>query len=271
MNENEILNEKDIQNDGEQTTENSALRSEITEQPTVADVTETEIPSDCPDPFNMYNVTDTSLLEKYNVRVYSKIEERINYITHAIGAVLSLIGMFFLIGKSNGQPFLIVGAILFSVSSFVTFFVSALYHSLTDIRRRGIWRSIDHATIGMMIAGCFIPIVLSLKFNLFNYLLLGVAVGLATYVALLCIADLKKFKMLTFILQFVIGSLGGVLYLFNYKNFPQATQLYCILGGVIAVIGGLSYLIKTKYIHCVFHVIIMIASALFYVAVYNIY
>ena len=224
-----------------------------------------------PDPFNMYNVTDASLLEKYNVRVYSKEEEIINFLTHAIGALLTLIGMFFLISKSNGQFFLIVGAVLFSLTSFITFFVSALYHSLTDIRSRGIWRSIDHATIGLMIAGCFVPIVLSQKFSLFNYLLLGVAVGMATYVALLCVADLKKFKMLTFILQFVIGILGGILYLYNYKNFLPETRILYIVGGVVAAVGGLTYLIKTKYIHCVFHVIIMIASALFYAAIYYIY
>lgn len=233
--------------------------------------TDTDTLKEMPDPFNMYNVTDASILEKYNVRVYTKEEERINFLTHAIAAVLTLIGMFFLIAKANGEVFLIVGAVLFSLSSFITFFVSALYHSLTDIRTRGLWRSIDHSTIGMMIAGCFIPVVLALKFNLFNYLLLGVSIGLATYVALLCIADLKKFKMLTFVLQFVIGFLGGVLYLINLKSFPRITLICYIMGGVVAIIGGLSYLIKTKYIHCVFHVIIMIATALFYVAVYNMY
>ena len=273
-------NDQTIQQDSSITTSDNdrVIQRDSSTTSSDADVSATETITesvdalrDMPDPFNIYNIHDEATLDKYYIRLYTPLEEKLNYLTHAAGAILAIIGMFFLLAKSGKDPARIVSSILFSITMFVTFFVSAVYHSTTDIRKRSILRSVDHSTISMMIVGMFIPMVMLSPFNLVNYLTIGVAVGIAIYIALLCLADLRKFKTLTFVLQFLVGFMGGVIFILNYNNLLPVTRILYFVGGFVAVGGGLSYLIKTKYIHCVFHVIVMIGAAIFYAATYTQY
>ena len=89
---------------------------------------------------------------------YDAVEERINYISHGVGAALSVIAGILLVIKgsylSTGQW---IGLWVYALSMIVLFSASMLYHMATTADRRYFYKKIDHTAIYYLIAGTYTP------------------------------------------------------------------------------------------------------------------
>ena len=89
---------------------------------------------------------------------YDAIEERINYISHGVGAALSVIAGILLVIKgsylSTGQW---IGLWVYALSMILLFSASMLYHMATTADRRYFYKKIDHTAIYYLIAGTYTP------------------------------------------------------------------------------------------------------------------
>ena len=75
---------------------------------------------------------------EYKVTYYPDFEEKINILSHGLGAVLSVVALPFLIGKaSKTQDNIVVLSIaIYGVSMVVLYLASTLYHSAIDKKFR---------------------------------------------------------------------------------------------------------------------------------------
>lgn len=91
------------------------------------------------------------------------LREPVNAVTHSIGALLSIVGLFVLLTVAirNDSARQIVAFSIFGASLIAMYSVSTLYHGL-PLSTRGIARArrLDHVMIYILIAGSYTPVCL---------------------------------------------------------------------------------------------------------------
>ena len=81
-------------------------------------------------------------------------EERLNTLTHTIGAFLGAIGLILLLLKDSYKTkFSQVGILVYGSSIILLFTASAMYHWVTNQRLKQKLRVLDHVSIYLLIAG----------------------------------------------------------------------------------------------------------------------
>jgi len=88
--------------------------------------------------------------------------ERLNSISHLVGAVGALIalGALLALGIQTGDPMVIVGFTTFGLTMVTLYTMSTLYHSFQGPRLKNIFRVLDHISIYLLIAGTYTPFML---------------------------------------------------------------------------------------------------------------
>ena len=128
---------------------------------------------------------------------YDPAEERINFISHAIGAALALIaGILLIIKGSYLETAQWIGLWVYALSLFLLFAASSLYHFAESPERRGWYKKLDHTAIYYLIAGTYTPFLsIALPTQKAHYLLIAlwVIALIGTLFKLVFIQALKKF------------------------------------------------------------------------------
>lgn len=209
------------------------------------------------------------------LRLIRKInnEEYWNILTHGIAAILSIIGLVYMlysieIGEAN---FKFISIILFGCSSIIVYITSTLYHYNWDKPFRAIYRTADHISIFFLIAGSYSPFLL---------ITFDEDIGWRMFIIIWVMAflgSIYKFfftgKYETFSLFFYIGM--GWTVLLEYKEFvattPTQTFYLLLAGGIAYCVGVFFYkLDNMKYNHAIWHLFVCLANFLHFMAVCSI-
>lgn len=206
---------------------------------------------------------------------YSKGEERLNVISHAVGFVCALAVSVFFVGEviaKGGDGWSLASMLLYAVGMLSSYAFSTAYHATrvgTSARR--LLRKFDHAAIYWYIAGCYSPITLIAMrdtgywgWGIFAFCWLCAIVG-----TLLCLRKQKKQN----ILETVCYVLMGLTILVAMKQFYNAVSLSAFLWvvgeGVAYIAGAVLYSIhKVKYVHAIFHFFVMLGTLCHMIAVW---
>ena len=167
----------------------------------------------------------------------------------------------------------VVSSSLYGATSILLYLMSTLYHSLKVNNAKRVFRIIDHCMIFLLIAGTFTPFCLvairkyssALGWTMFGIIWATAIVGIT-----LTAVDLNKFKKLGMILYLVMGWAVLIAFKGIWKTVPKKGILLLILGGVVYTIGAIIYEIgkKHKYMHSIFHFIVILASILFFFSIF---
>ena len=208
---------------------------------------------------------------------YSKGEERLNVISHAVGFVCALAVSVFFVGEviaKGGDGWSLASMLLYAVGMLSSYAFSTAYHATrvgTSARR--LLRKFDHAAIYWYIAGCYSPITLIAMrdigywgWGIFAFCWLCARVG-----TLLCLRKQKKQN----ILETVCYVLMGLTILVAMKQFYNAVSLSAFLWvvgeGVAYIAGAVLYSIhKVKYVHAIFHFFVMLGTLCHMIAVWQV-
>ena len=81
--------------------------------------------------------------------------EKLNSISHLVGAVLSLIGLGALltVGIQSRDPWTLFSFTVFGITLVLLYTVSTLYHSFSSPRLKDVFKLLDHIAIYLLIAG----------------------------------------------------------------------------------------------------------------------
>lgn len=213
-----------------------------------------------------------------------KVKDPVSGGTHAIGAVLSIFGLVFLViwaAKYGEGAWDIVSFSIFGAGLILLYTFSGLYH-LLDLKEKGtrILRKFDHIMIYVLIAATYTPIALGPLRTLggWGWSVFGIVWGLAVAGTILTVLWLEAPRWLTTSIYIAMGWVVLVALLPMIKVFLAATTingvealLWLLAGGVFYTIGGLIYGLKwpniqSKYVgfHEIFHIFVMLGSACHY-------
>lgn len=211
----------------------------------------------------------TSMTLKLSKRL-SFGEEVANSITHAVGAVamLVLLPITDIYSYHHYGMQAAVGMSIFDISLFLMFMSSTIYHSMQyDSPQKFVLRIIDHSMIYIAIAGSYTPVALSLVGGWLGYLIIVLQWGATIFGILYKIFAKKindKFSLFLYLLM-------GWLVVFIIPSIISKTGVVfwslMLAGGLAYTIGAIFYARKRPYDHMIWHLFILLASILQYIAI----
>lgn len=193
-------------------------------------------------------------------------EEVWNVITHAIGAFLSFIGLFFLIyGASDKSELDMVCAVVFGLSMLMLYTASTIYHAVSDKRKKLIYQKFDHLCIYILIAGTYTPVaLLGLKgawgMGIFISIWIMAAIGF-----LFKFSPLRESERLSLVLYAAMGWLIIIAIKPLIENLSAEALTYMGVGGLFYTVGIYFFANeKIPYNHLIWHLFVMAGSAFHY-------
>lgn len=202
---------------------------------------------------------------------YQGNDEVLHALSHAIGAVLSVLGLGLLVWRApTTDPIALLAVIAFGLSLILLYSCSAMYHASTNAKRKAFWRKLDHSAIYLLIAGTYTPFTLiSLKDSWGFYLVL-VVWGIALIgVALEFVAHLK-FKKLSLILYLVMGWLVLIAAGPMQEHVPSG-GLWWLLAGGLCYSGGVVFYLwhRLRFHHLIWHCFVVAGSCCHFWSIYR--
>lgn len=199
------------------------------------------------------------------------MEERLNAVTHGIGAVLAFVGLVVLIMSSYlyGGIWHIVSFSVYGVSLVMLYLASTLYHSFNDERRKYIFKIIDHAAIYLLIAGTYTPFMLVPLHGSLGWSVLGLIWGLALIGIVFQVFFVKRFKIVSTICYILMGWFIVTCIKPLVAALPLAGIWWLIAGGLFYTVGAIFYVARLiPYNHAIWHLFVLGGSAAHFVAIF---
>lgn len=200
--------------------------------------------------------------------------ERLNSISHLIGAVFALVGLGALltVGIQTRDPWIIGSFGLFGFTLVLLYTMSTLYHSFHPPHLKQIFKLLDHVAIYLLIAGTYSPYMLVSLRDGNGLLILGIiwALALAGILSevLLSGRAVKVGQLLIYLgmgwaCSFDFASLRAAL--------PEMGLWWLTAGGIAYTAGIVFYVIdkmnRLTHAHGIWHFFVLTGSACHFVSV----
>lgn len=194
---------------------------------------------------------------------YGQSQEIINSITHGIGAILSIVGLIMLlyISIEKEDTWRIVSFAIYGATLVFLYVSSTIYHSVTDKRKKYIFRIMDHIAIYLLIAGSYTPLTLVLLRGPLGWIIFGVVWLIALVGIFMKIFFFSKTKILSMILYIIMGWLIVVATKPIISILPTGILHLLIVGGLCYSLGIIFYITpKIPYNHTIWHIFVLAGS-----------
>lgn len=209
-------------------------------------------------------------MEKISIPKYTLGEELVNAISHGIGALLSIVGLVFIILHSHSTVGLVSG-IIYACFTILLYVISCVYHALSPrLNGKKILRVIDHNNVLLMVAGTYTPICLSLLQGKLGYIMFAF-VWIVTLIAIILNSiDIDKYKNVCLACNLLLGWAAVFVIKPLYKACGMGGLALLVGGGVIYSLGAILYALgsKKKYFHSIFHFFVLAGSIVHYLFIY---
>ncbi len=206
---------------------------------------------------------------------YTFGEELTNTLTHAIGGLGGAIALVMCVTKAATYygATEITAAAIYGVCLIALYSISSIYHAWKPSMTKKVLQVLDHCAIYFLIAGSYTIISLgairraspALGWGIFalEWTLCAIATTLTAI-------DLHKYQAFSMICY--IGMGWAILpFMKTLWQLLTPTGFYLLLfGGIAYTIGAILYGIgsKVRWMHCVFHVFVVLGSVLHFLAFY---
>lgn len=200
---------------------------------------------------------------------YSKREDYLNFLTHGVGAVLSLFAMIYLLVAHSDVSLLIkTGVVIYGLSMFALFAASSLYHREQDPQRRAFLKRMDHAMILVMISGTYAPLCLIMGTTV-TYVILVLVYLLSIIGITIKVKFINVRKSVSIIIYLIVGWFAVFMIKDMYTLLDPIVLQLIVLGGVIYSLGALVYAFtKFEFHHAIWHIFVLVAAIVFFFAVH---
>lgn len=200
--------------------------------------------------------------------------EKLNSISHLVGAVFALVGLGALltVGIQPRDPWIISSFSIFGCTLVMLYTMSTLYHSFHPPRLKEIFKLLDHVAIYLLIAGTYSPYMLVSLRDGNGFLILGIiwVLALAGILSEIFLSGRAvKFG------QLVIYLGMGWACSFDFASLKQALPelgLWWLTAGGIAYTAGVVFYILDKmkrldHAHGIWHFFVLAGSACHFISV----
>lgn len=206
----------------------------------------------------------------------TKFREPVSGLTHLFGALISIIGMIFMIiyerRMPNANPLSYTAIVIFGVSLILLYSASTTYHLVKSTERviKNL-RKLDHAAIYILIAGTYTPICLMVLQGTLKWVMLIVIWSLALLGVVLKLIWLDAPRWLSTLFYVLLGWIAIFIISPISKAMKTGGLVLLISGGILYTIGALIYATKWPKISCkffgfheIFHIFVLGGSLCHY-------
>ena len=201
---------------------------------------------------------------------YNRQQEVINSLIHGVGILFGICGFPVLAGlaTNHGNTPGIIGSAIYTFGFLFLFSSSTIYHIATEPAIKKIFKVLDHISIFFMIAGTYTPFLLVYINNSFGYTLLSVLWALTLIGIYFKIRFTGRYEIVSTIIYLAMSWMMVVDGRRFFDMLPTDVLILVIIGGALYSIGVFFY-IWDKYLltHAVWHIFVLVAAIVHYVAV----
>lgn len=206
---------------------------------------------------------------------YSKGEEVFNMVSHIVGGAFGIVAtvLCVLVAALHHNVYGIVSGAIYGTGLILLYTMSSIYHGLSPrLMGKKVFQIIDHCTIFAFIAGSYTPFCLCTLREYdtkLGWTIFGIVWAMALIGIFFNSLDLKKYKVFSMICYLVMGWC----IIFKAPILPGLltwTGFNLVLGGgIVYTIGAILYGVgkKKKFFHSIFHLAIVLASVLQFLAI----
>lgn len=205
-------------------------------------------------------------------RDYTEIEEKLNYGTHFIALSFYLIACPYLIVNAIkiSTTISISGLIIYSIGLVAVFSTSSLYHFTKSRELKTKYRTLDHMAIFLLIGGTYTPVVQGYISEPTASIFLAILWLLLIGGIVMKFFFMGKYKAFSIGLYIFLGCMVLLIIKPIVEAMPHDIFILTLLGGVAYLVGVLFYINKkTEYTHTIWHLFVMLASFLHFMAIFK--
>jgi hemolysin III len=192
--------------------------------------------------------------------------------SHAIAIVPAIAGATVLVVSAHGEPAKQLSLAVYGVGLTLLFTVSALYHrGPWSPRVLAVWRRLDHATIFVMIAATYTPVVVVV---LDGWLRIAVLAGIwvLTVTGAVIVTTRMSLPRYALVLLYVaVGWSALVALPAMAVRLGASGMAYILAGGALYSLGAVAYALRRPRLwpsvfgyHEVFHILVIAATGVFF-------
>lgn len=197
--------------------------------------------------------------------------EKLNSISHLIGALVSLFGLGALIVAAAiiADTLTLISVTVYGVTLVLLYSASTLYHSFRGTAKK-IFQKIDHYSIYLLIAGTYTPFTLVTLGGAWGWSIFGVVWGLALVGIVIEILPFDRRRVLPVVIYLLMGWVVVVALAPLIQALPLAGLAWLTAGGIIYTLGVLFYALDTRipHGHGIWHLFVLAGSVCHYVTIF---
>lgn len=200
--------------------------------------------------------------------------EKLNSITHLVGAALSLIGMGALlaVGVQSKDPWVLGSFAIFGFSMVLLYAMSTLYHSFRPKDLKKLFKLFDHVSIYLLIAGTYTPYMLVGLRDSNGWTILGVIWVLAIIGIL---SEIYLSGRLVKIGQMIIYFAMGWACIYDFASLEAAIPAVGVqwlkYGGIAYSVGVIFYILdktgRFSHAHGIWHFFVLAGTASHFISI----
>jgi len=201
---------------------------------------------------------------------YSIAEERFNWVSHFLGALLSIAGGVVILSMVPDEASLAVstGIWVYVLSLIVLYLTSSVYHYISVELWKKWLQKLDHCAIYVKIAGTYTPFLVLLGSIAFRHELLIFLWSLVVLGVVLKMVYAGRFNTFFTILYLAMGWMTVFLFKPLYTSLSPLAFSFLIGGGVCFSVGVIFYLSsKIPFNHAIWHLFVLAGSTLHYFSI----
>ncbi|MBA6350763.1 hemolysin III family protein [Colwellia sp. BRX9-1] len=202
---------------------------------------------------------------------YSKNEEIANTLTHALGAILSVMACYMLLTAAFTDNSLvkIVSYAVYGASLVLLFTASTFYHAFQDPDKKRLFKLLDHCAIYLLIAGTYTPLMMVALNDQLGTIMLTIIWSMAILGVFFKMKFGHRYKKTSLITYLGMGLISiTIIEQLNDKLSNQALTLLA-LGGFIYCLGVIFYVQKRIHFnHAIWHLFVLGGAACHFFMIY---
>ena len=202
---------------------------------------------------------------------YPPLEEKLNVISHAVGLVLSVVGLILLVWRASrlGEFVHLVSFSIFGSSMILLYAASTFYHNATEPQLRYKLKILDHASIYFLIAGSYTPFALVTLQGIVGWIIFGLIWAMALAGAALKLFFTGKYRTASTVMYVVMGWIIVFAVKPLISNLSSGGLLWLAAGGISYTIGAIIFsLDRIKFNHAIFHLFVLLGTFCHFISIY---
>ncbi|MFT5298246.1 MAG: hemolysin III [Colwellia sp.] len=191
---------------------------------------------------------------------YSTNEEIANTLTHAIGAILSVVACYLLLSAAFADSSIVktISYAIYGASLLLLFTASTVYHAVQDDEKKKLFKLLDHCAIYLLIAGTYTPLMMIALDNQLGMVMLSVIWTLAILGIFFKLKFGHRFKKTSLVTYLGMGLISITIIDQLHEKLSSQGLTLLALGGAIYCLGVIFYVNKRIiFNHAIWHLFVL--------------